>query len=272
MCYLGVILVLMALENRLVYYPITAAQHWQPAPFSPVEDVALKLPDGTNIHAWWCPLEGARDALLYCHGNAGNLSGRGNAILAFQRLLGVSVLIFDYPGYGHSSGRPSEAGCCAAADAAYQWLTQAKQVPAARILLYGSSLGGGVAIDLASRRPHGALIVDKTFTSMPDVAQGLYPWIPVRWLMRNRYDSLSKIRMCRQPVFVAHGVSDELVPFALGQRLFAAANEPKRFLRLEAWGHNDPPPQEFFDAVRQFLAEVEAKQPASSVPSTTAGN
>jgi fermentation-respiration switch protein FrsA (DUF1100 family) len=251
----------MALENRLVYHPTPASQDWQLPPM-PVEDVHLKLPDGTPIHAWWCPRPGATGALLYCHGNAGNLSHRGHAIQALQQLLDQPVLIFDYPGYGKSGGRPSEQGCYAAADAAYAWLTQAAKIPADRVLLYGSSLGGGVAIDLASRRPHRALVVEKTFTSMPDVGQRLYPWLPVRWLLRNRFDSLAKIGKCRQPVFVGHGTTDDLVPFVLGERLFAAANPPKQFFRMEACGHNDPLPREFFDALRRFLAEAEAQRPA----------
>jgi fermentation-respiration switch protein FrsA (DUF1100 family) len=259
-CYVGVIAVLMALENRLIYRPVTASEDWQPPPFSPVEDVRLTLPEDVSVHAWWCPREDATSALLYCHGNVGNLSHRGRVIQQLQGLLDVSVLIFDYPGYGKSTGRPTEQGCYAAADAAYDWL--AHKVRPERILLYGSSLGGGVAVDLASRRPHRALVLDKSFTSMPEVAQQLYPWLPVRWLMHNRYDNLAKIGKCRRPVFVGHGTTDDLVPFAQGERVFAAANEPKRFFRMDACGHNDPLPRQFFDALRDFLAEVESKQSA----------
>jgi len=256
-CYVGVLLVLMALENRLVYHPATAEESWQPPPFSPVEDVSLRLPDGPTIHAWWCPCKGTDGTLLYCHGNAGNLSHRGPVILAIQQWLGQSVLIFDYPGYGRSDGQPTEAGCYAAADAAYDWLTQTRKAPADRLLLYGSSMGGGVAIDLASRRAHRALVLDKTFTSMPDVAQELYPWLPLRWLMHNRFDNLGKIGKCRRPVFISHGTTDDLIPTSQGERLFDAANEPKQFFRMEACGHNDPLPRQFFDALRQFLAMVE---------------
>src|SRR5262249_19672521 len=139
-------------------------------------------------------------------------------------------------------------------------------------LIYGSSLGGGVAIDLASRRPHRALVVDKTFTSVPEVGQRHYPWLPVRWLMRNRFDSLAKIGKCRQPVFIGHGTTDDLIPFALGQRLSAAANEPKHFFPMEACGHNAPLPRAFFDALGHFLAVCEAQPPAAAAPAATAGN
>jgi fermentation-respiration switch protein FrsA (DUF1100 family) len=172
--------------------------------------------------------------------------------------LGISVLIFDYPGYGRSDGTPTEAGCYAAADAAYHWLTQTMKVPPEQLLLYGGSLGGGVAVDLASRHPHRALILVKTFTSIPDVAQSVYPWLPARWLVHNRFDNLEKIGRCPRPLFVAHGTADRLIPFAHGQRLFEAAAEPKRFLRMAEIDHNDGLSGDFFPALRVFLDEITA--------------
>ena len=257
--YLGVIVVLLALENSLVYHPTPARVDWQPPPAAAVRDVELTSADGTRIHGWWYPREGAAGALLYFHGNAGNLSHRGALMAELRRELGVPVLIIDYPGYGRSGGRPSEAGCYAAADAAYDWLTREQKVAPAKLLLYGASLGGGVATDLASRREHGALILVSTFTSMPDVGQGLYPWLPVRWLMRNRYDSLTKVRQCRRPVFVAHGTADRLIPFAQGERLYAAANEPKRFLAMRGADHNEDGDPGFFAALKEFLREAGAR-------------
>jgi fermentation-respiration switch protein FrsA (DUF1100 family) len=251
----------MALENRLVFHPTPASLDWQPAPADGIEDVELHSADGTLIHAWWYPREGATGALLYCHGNAGNLSHRGTSVVGLQQALGTSVLIFDYPGYGRSGGKPSEAGCYAAADAAYDWLTRDRKIPGERILVYGGSLGGGVAVDLASRRPHRALVLLKTFTSAPDVAQRMYRWLPVRWVMRNRFDNLAKIGLCKRPVFIGHGTADDLVPLDLGERLFAEANEPKCFLRLEGAGHNDPVPATFIDNLQQFLAKAEANGP-----------
>ncbi len=245
-----------SLENLLVYRPRRHSADWRPPPDGHVEDVVVPLPDGTHIHAWWCPVEGwepGRGAMLYCHGNAGNLSHRGAGIGHWQRELGQAVLIFDYPGYGKSEGRPTEAGCYAAADAACDWLVQAQQIPAERLLLYGGSLGGGVAVDLAARRPHRALLLLATFDSMPGVAQQLYPWLPVRWVMRNRFDSVTKIRNCRRPVFIAHGDRDRLIPPALGRRLFEAANEPKSFFTLQGRDHHDPPGADFWEALREFL-------------------
>jgi fermentation-respiration switch protein FrsA (DUF1100 family) len=260
-CYLGVALVLMALENWLVYHPVRAAQDWGAPPNERVRDLELHLADGTLIHAWWCPAEGARGAVLYCHGNAGNLSHRSGTIAALQHHLHESVLIFDYPGYGKSGGRPTEAGCYAAAEAAYDWLVQEQKIMPRDILLFGGSLGGAVAVDLASRKPHRALVLLKTFTQAPDVAQSMYPWLPVRWLMRNRFDNLGKIHLCKQPVFIVHGTTDSVVPFVQGERLFAAANEPKLFLPMEGIDHNDPVSPDFFIELRKFLARAEANAP-----------
>jgi fermentation-respiration switch protein FrsA (DUF1100 family) len=220
-----------------------------------VQDVALTTQDGIAIHAWWWPTPGARDAILYCHGNAGNLSHRGEVMGKLRELLGASVLIFDYPGYGKSAGKPSEQGCYQSADAAYDWLIQAQKIPAGNILIYGGSLGGGVAVDLASRREHRAVVLFNTFTSAPDVGRSLYPWLPVRWLMRNRFDSLNKIGNCHKPVFIAHGTADALIPFRLGKELFEAANEPKMFFAIDGGDHNSALPAHCFQQLREFLAE-----------------
>src|SRR5262249_23300650 len=155
-----------------------------------IQDVTLPSADGTRIHAWWCPPDGweaPHGATLYCHGNYGNLSQRGQSILRWQAPpLRQAVLIFDYPGYGKSAGKPSEAGCYAAADAAYDWLVQQQRVPAERLLLHGGSLGSGVAVELASRRRNRGLALVAPFTSVPDMAQTLFPWLPARWLVRNQ--------------------------------------------------------------------------------------
>jgi uncharacterized protein len=253
--YLGVCFVLWLLENSLVFRPSTAQDDWQPAQRPDIQDVVLPSTDGTRLHAWWLACPGADQALLYCHGNAGNLSHRGGSIAKFREFLKVHVLIFDYPGYGKSGGRPSEQGCYYAADAAYAFLTTIQKISRERILLYGGSLGGGVAVDLAARKPHRGLILVKTFTSAPDAGATMFPWLPVRWLMRNRFDNLGKIKSCARPVFIAHGTADALIPFAQGRRLFEAANEPKQFFTLEGADHNDPLPVEFFTALREFLRE-----------------
>jgi fermentation-respiration switch protein FrsA (DUF1100 family) len=259
LCYLGVLLVLLCLENRLLFHPVRATEEWLPPPNTRVRDLVLQTVNGPRIHAWWCPVKNwqpGHGAMLYCHGNAGNLSYRSEAIALWQQALGVSVLIFDYPGYGRSEGTPTEAACYASADAAYDCLTRTLNVPPDRVLIYGGSLGGGVAVDLASRQPHRALILVRTFTSVSDAAQSVYPWLPVRWLVRNRFDNLEKIARCTRPVFIAHGTTDRLIPFAHGKRLVEAASEPKRFLAMAGLDHNDGLSPEFFSALRSFLDET----------------
>jgi uncharacterized protein len=260
--YAAVLLALMALEDRLLFSPKTAADYWNPPPddLDP-QEVDLTSPDGTRLHAWWCappywrPEQGA---LLYCHGNGCNLSTPAQAATVWRDQLHVAVLLFDYPGFGHSEGRPSEAGCCAAADAAYDWLVQKQKVPAQRLLIYGLSLGGGVAVDLASRRPHRALLLTSTFTSFPDLAQTIVPFTPAKWLAHNQFRSLDKIAHIATPVFIAHGSADLLIPYRQGECLYeAATSEHKRFLRIEDGPHDLVVEWKIPFAVRDFLLEVE---------------
>jgi fermentation-respiration switch protein FrsA (DUF1100 family) len=256
--YVAVLVVLLFLENKLIFRPVLASEDWLSPPNALVQDVELQTAEGTRLHGWWCPVPGwqpEQGAMLYCHGNAGNLSWRAGAIALWQKEMNQAIFIFDYPGYGRSAGRPSEAACYAAGDAAYDWLVHCKHVSPDHLLLYGKSLGGGVAVDLATRRPHQALILVKTFTSMPDEAQKVCPIMPARWLVRTRFDNLAKIKKCPRPVFVAHGTTDSLIPFAFGQRLFEAANSPKCFCSMEGVDHNDPLIPDFFASLRTFLAE-----------------
>lgn len=257
--YVGVVFVLWLFENALVYHPAKGRDEAALASLNgkvKVEDVELTTAGGTRVHGYWVPTPDARGALLYCHGNAGNASHRVPPAAKIGQALQLSVLVIDYPGYGLSEGKPSEAGCYAAADAAFDWLVQ--RVPAEQIVLYGASLGGGVVVDLATRRPHRALVLMKTFTSLPDVGQRQYPWVPVRWIMSNRFDNLAKIGKCSRPIFVAHGDCDELIPLSHSERLFAAAPEPKRFHLLRGCGHNDPAPADCVVALAEFLRSTGA--------------
>jgi fermentation-respiration switch protein FrsA (DUF1100 family) len=168
------------------------------------------------------------------------------------------VLVYDYPGYGWSEGRPSEKGCYAAAEAAFAWLTQAKEVPEREVVLLGSSLGSAMACELATRHDNRLLVLVGGFTSFPDMAQKTVPCYPSRWLVHNRLDNLSRIEHVRGPVFVAHGTEDRLVPFWMGKRLYARAPEPKRFYPVAGHGHSHPSDEAFFAAVREYLDETRA--------------
>ena len=149
----------------------------------------------------------------------------------------ASVLVFDYRGYGKSGGKPTETGCYDAGEAAYRWLTDTAKIPANRIVLLGESLGSGTAVELATRHDHRALVLVFPFSTLPAAAKFHYPFLPTHMLMRCRFDNLAKIGRCSRPVFIAHGTADSVVPFAQGEALFAAANEPKEFLRIEGADH-----------------------------------
>jgi fermentation-respiration switch protein FrsA (DUF1100 family) len=251
--YLGLLLVLLALENWFIYRPTTAAQAWVEPTDPAVRDVYFDLPTGERVHGWWRPRADAKLAVLYCHGNAGNLSHRGGSLARWADTLDASVLIFDYPGFGRSTGAPTERSCYASGEAAWTWLTTEQHVEPSRVVLIGASLGGAVATDLA--REHGcrALVLVKAFTSIPDMAAGMFPWLPARYFVRHRFDNLSKLPFVRRPVFVTHGTTDGVIPFAHGERLFAAANEPKQFLPLPGNDHNDKLPDELFTRLRRFV-------------------
>ena len=262
-CYLATIALLMIFENRLVFFPCPASTHWQSPPAqATIQDVWLQTADG-RLHAWWIPHPDARGTLVYFHGNAGNLSHCAGLALLLRQSLGESVFLIDYPGYGKSDGEATEPGCYAAGDAAHEWLIQVQKVPPERIIIFGNSLGAAIATDLASRRPHRALVLSRAFTSAPAMAQHLYPFLPARWLTRSRFDNLAKIGSCSAPIFIAHGDSDGTVPCSQGRRLFEAAPGPKRFFLMPGCDHNDPFPPEFFTALADFLqplGEVEARR------------
>jgi uncharacterized protein len=256
-----------AIERRMLFFPTSASDDWvQPQDAGlTAEDVSLTLNDGTAIHAWWCPgrdgMDAGRDgAILYCHGNAGNLSYRAYPILELQRFLRLPVFIFDYPGYGRSSGKPSEKGCYASADASYDWLVREKAARPERILLFGESLGGAVAVELALGRPHRALVLARTFTSIPDMARVQFPILPIGRFVRNRFDSLAKIDRCPGPTFIAHGDCDQLIPYRQSVRLFEKAKEPKRFFSMAGCDHNVPLPPSFYQALRDYLNECDERQ------------
>lgn len=251
--YLLICAVMWFLENRLVFYPVTATQLWNEPPDPAIEDIYLTSPDGRRVHAWWLPRRPDAPVLVLFPGNAGNLSGRGQTLLKIADRLDTSALIFDYPGYGKSEGKPSEVACYDAAEVVVRWLRDEQHVPTGRTAFYGESLGGGVATEMARRYPCRALVLVKTFTSLPAAARRHYPWLPVHWLMSNRFDTLAKLPDLRCPIFVASATEDRVVPYAHGEVLYAAANEPKRFFRDAGSDHNDPLPDTFWDELRDFL-------------------
>ena len=207
--YLTLCLFMAWYEPHLVYLCCRPCEEWHDKPNAAIQDVTLRTKDGA-LHAWYHPVNKPDAVLLMCHGQAGNLTARGQGLPELSREFNAAVMVFDYPGYGISEGEPTEAGCYAAADAAYDWLLREKGFEPQQIIIYGESLGGGVAIDLASRRQHAALLLVNTFTTLPEVAQRMYRWVPVIPIMQNRFDSESKIASCRSPIFITHGTADSL--------------------------------------------------------------
>ncbi len=200
------------------------------------EDVSIEAADGVKLHGWFI-VGASPHVLLFFHGNAGNISHRLESIRQFQNL-GLSVLIIDYRGYGQSGGRTTEAGIYRDADAAWRYLTETRGVRPDNVVIFGRSLGGSVAARLATQQQPLALIVESSFTSVPDIAQEHYPWLPARWLSRLSHATADYIREVRCPVLVVHSRDDEIIPFHHGQAIFAAAPEPRTLLTLRG-SHNN---------------------------------
>jgi len=196
------------------------------------EEIFFRAADGVRLHGWYVPCEESRRVLLFFHGNRGNISDRMETI-AMCRQLGLAILLFDYRGYGRSEGTPSESGTYQDALAAWTWLVAQRGVAAGRIVLLGRSLGAAIATWLAAQCSPGALIVESTFTSLPDLAAAIHPLLPVRLLSRYQYPVLENLGQVHCPVLVVHSREDEVIPFAHGKRLFEAANPPKEFLVIE---------------------------------------
>lgn len=238
--YTALLIFLYLYQSHLLFLPHIPSRSVAATPADvglAYEPVTLVASDHVELDGWFLPAADSRGVILFCHGNAGNISHRFDSLLIFHRL-GFSILIFDYRGYGRSQGRATEAGTYADAEAAWQYLVQERSVDPDRIVLFGRSLGAAVAAQLATVHQPGALILESSFTSVPDMAAQLYPLLPARWLSRLRYDVLGYLQEVSCPVLVVHSPGDEIIPFSHGERLFAAARSPKGFLELKG-GHNE---------------------------------
>lgn len=221
------------------------------------EEARIEASDGVRLHGWFVPAGNPRGTLLFFHGNAGNVSHRLDSIRLFHDLR-LSVLILDYRGYGHSQGSPSEPGTRRDARAAWNYLVEERDILPESIIVFGRSLGAAVAAELARERQPGALILESAFTSVPDVAQEAYWFLPARWLSRFEYATLDYVRQVSAPVLTIHSENDEIIPYHHGRTVFEAANEPKRFLTLRG-GHNTGfilSEAEYRRGIDSFLSEV----------------
>ena len=228
------------MQARLIYYPNLPSRELTTSPADiglDYESVTITTSDDIRLHGWFVPAEKERGVVLFFHGNAGNISHRLDTLELFNTL-GLSSLIIDYRGYGQSQGKVTEQGTYLDAEAAWQYLTRERTVPADKIVIFGRSLGGAIAAYLAAQQEPGGLIIESTFTSIPDMGAHLYPILPVRLLSRFRYDTKEALKSVTCPVLVIHSPDDEIIPYKNGSILFEAAKEPKSFLEIRG-GHND---------------------------------
>jgi fermentation-respiration switch protein FrsA (DUF1100 family) len=248
---------MMFLERWLVYpAPPRSAGDWK-ATWLPHEDVWFQSVDGTKLHGWFVPHANPKRAILYCHGNGEHVAFNAELAAQLRDALQASVFLFDYRGYGHSEGRPSEAGCIADGRAAQHWLAERMGIQPSDIVLMGRSLGGAVAVALASEEGAQALVIENGFSSMPDVAALHYPWLPVRWFMDNRYDSLTRIKQYRGPLIQCHGANDSIVPIHMARRLFdGVPTETKKWIEFPGLDHNSQWPASYYDDLAEFLDSV----------------
>lgn len=262
--YLVLLLLLYFSQSRLLYYPNLPSRQIAASPDSwgmAFESVEIVAGDGVKLHGWFIPAENSHATLLFFHGNAGNISHRLDSLRLFHELQ-LSVFIFDYRGYGLSGGTPTEKGTYLDAEAAWSYLTDSLATPPQRIILFGRSLGGSIAAWLASRSDAMGLILESAFTSVPVLASEIYPFFPVRWLSRFRYDTLHYLQSVTLPVLVIHSRDDEIIPISHGRKLYDQAAEPKRFLEIGG-GHNDGflrSGNRYTDGLKAFIEPLATKR------------
>ena len=235
--YLLLALLIYLFQPRLVYIPHRDLVATPTEIGLAYQEVYFTTEDGVRLSGWLVPAKGARSTVLFCHGNAGNISYLLEELRLFHRL-GLNILVFDYRGYGHSEGNPSEQGTYLDVEAAWNFLVREQGSATDEIIVCGHSLGGPIAAWLARKHTPGALFLEAAFTSIPELGQELYPIFPARLLARFAYNTLVYVAEVNCPVLVVHSRDDELIPFTHGRRLFEAARQPKSFVEIRG-GHND---------------------------------
>jgi hypothetical protein len=260
-CYGLLVVVVYFMQGRMLYLAEVPGRTLTMTPADvgmDYQDVSIETTDGVTLHGWFIAGRSSR-VLLFFHGNAGNISHRLDSIRQFQDL-GLSVLIIDYRGYGQSEGRTTERGIYRDADAAWRYLIEGRGIVASDIVIFGRSLGASVASRLAAQTQPLALIVESSFTSVPDIAQDLYPWLPARWLSRLSHATRDYIQDVRCPVLVVHSRDDEIIPFHHGEEIFASANERRTLLEIRGT-HNDAflrDERTYIGGLRAFLTGLSA--------------
>ncbi len=235
--YCGLGLTLYLMQSVFLYGPVREVTYTPDDLGLDFENVTFKTADGLTLTGWYVPAENSRFTILFCHGNGGNIMHYLDSINIFYNL-GLSCFIFDYRGYGGSEGKPNEEGTYLDAEAAYKWLTEEKKVSPDDIIVFGRSLGGTIAAQLASKVEVSALLIESSFTSYVDIGRKFYPYMPIKWFARFSYRTIDYIKQVRCPVMIIHSRKDEIVPFQFGRQLYEAANEPKELVEIFG-SHND---------------------------------
>jgi fermentation-respiration switch protein FrsA (DUF1100 family) len=225
------------MQPALLYKPVRQVLYTPEELDLYYEEVEFITSDGLALSAWFIPAQNAKTTVLFCHGNGGNIMHRLDTINILYEL-GLNCFIFDYRGYGNSQGTPTEQGTYLDAQAAYHWLTNDKKISPDNIIIFGRSLGGAIAANLAASVRSKALVVESTFTSYVDIGKKFYPYMPVRWFARFGYQTVDSLKKVNCLVMVVHSSTDDLVPFEFGRELYRVANEPKKFVEIYG-SHND---------------------------------
>jgi len=239
------------IEKQSIFFPMKGLAATPLEAGLPYEDIYFETSDSKRLNGWFVPCKNAKSTILFCHGNAGNIGHRLEKILIFHDL-GLNTFIFDYRGYGKSEGRPHEAGLYKDAFGAYDYLTEKRKISGNDIILYGESIGGGVAIELARGKKVKALITEDTFSSIKEMSAMAYPFIP-HFVFSSKFDSLSKIGRIDPPKLIIHSRDDEIVPFYMGEKLFNAAKPPKKFLKIKG-SHNTA----FLDSGKEYTGGIKS--------------
>ena len=220
------------------------------------QDAHFAAADGTKLHGWYVAHAAPKAHVLLLHGNAGNVTLLAQTLRTLNRRHNLAVLALDYRGFGKSEGKPTEQGLYQDARAARRWLAEKENIAETDVVLMGISIGGAVAVDLAASEGARGLVISNTFTSLPAAAQHQLPWLPMGLILSTRMNSLAKIKDYAGPLLISHGDADEVVHYEHGKQLFEAAAGPKRFITNAGGKHNDPQPEEYRQALDEFLGQL----------------
>jgi len=238
-------------ERKGIYFPTRKIRLTPKEMGLEFEDVYFSSSDGIRLNGWYIPARESKATILFCHGNAGNISHRIEVLYLFSKL-GLNIFIFDYRGYGRSQGNPSEEGLYLDAQAAYKYLIEKRNLKEESIVVYGKSIGANVAVELCSKVKTAALISESAFTSALEMGKKIFPFLPLKWLISIKFDALSKIKDITVPKLIIHSKDDRIIPFKHGRKLFEAAPEPKEFYPMRG-GHNEA----LFLAKEDFVNKID---------------